>query len=210
MSVQPWMWANSGDDNTEPPPPPDAGDPNKYGGSTTIGDVTPYTPKSNGSAMMPAAGDLPQSALYTKVDYNWMAYLGKVLRDLDPEFGKAIDGLAPLTFNPGTRFSQGREFQNEILGRSGGDGIKGAAVENLAHFRQAVAEMAGKVEKLAKSYAHSDELSHITAERVTKDMTDVLGQVNLMPDIALPGGGSDGGGHGGGGHGGGHGGAAGA
>lgn len=198
MSVQPWMWANSGQDEPEKK---DAGDPNGYAGDTTIDDTTPYASSAGTAALMPAAGDLPAGALYTKVDYNWMAYLGKVLRDLDPEFAKAIDGLAPLTFNPGTRFSRGRELQNEILGRGGGDGIKGAAIENLAHFRQAVAEMAGKVETLAKSYANSDELSEITADRVTKDMTEVLGQVNLMPQISLPGGtgGSAGGSSGGGG-----------
>jgi hypothetical protein len=166
----------------------------QYGGDSTIDDTSAYVPTTGSQALMPPAGDVPLSEMYTKVDYNWMAYLGTVLRDLDPQFAKAIDGLAPLTFNPGTRFSRGRELQNEILGRSGGDGIKGAAIENLAHFRQAVAEMAGKVEALAKSYANSDELSEITADRVTKDMTDVLGQVNLMPQISLPGAGASAGG----------------
>ncbi len=172
----------------EPEPEPDAGDPNGYGGNTTLEDPSAYTPRTEATPRMDAPNGMAPAALYTKVDYNWLAYFGTVLRELDRDFQKAIDGLAPLTFNPGTRFARGRELQNEILGRSGGDGIKGAAVENLAHFRQAVAEMAGKVESLSKAYANSDEMSEITAERVTKDMTEILGEVNLMPQLALPGG----------------------
>ena len=168
--------------------PVDAGDPHGYGGGTSIQDTTPYTSTATTGPMVPAAGDVPAGALYTKVDYNWMAYLGTVLRGLDGEFAAAIDGLAPLTFNPGTRFTRGREFQNEILGRSSGSGIKGAALENLAHFRQAVAEMAGKVEALAKTYGDADEMSKITADRITTDMGDVLGEVSLTPAISLPGG----------------------
>lgn len=187
MSVQPWMWANSGGDPEEQPEP-DAGDPHGYTGNTTIDDPASFTPRTDGVARMDPPGGMAPAALYTKVDYNWLAYFGTVLRELDGDFQKAIDGLAPLSFNPGTRFARGRELQNEILGRSGGDGIKGAAVTNLAHFRQAVAEMAGKVESLAKAYANSDEMSEITADRVTKDMTEILGEVNLMPQLALPGG----------------------
>lgn len=176
------------------PPEPDAGDPHGYGGDTALDDPSAFTPRTDATARMDPPGTMAAAALYTKVDYNWLAYFGTVLRELDHDFQKAIDGLAPLSFNPGTRFARGRELQNEILGRSGGDGIKGAAVENLAHFRQAVAEMAGKVESLSKAYANSDEMSEITAERVTKDMTEILGEVNLMPQLALPGGtGGDGG-----------------
>lgn len=170
---------------------PDAGDPNGYTGDTTLDDPSAYLPRTDAVARMDPPGSMPAAALYTKVDYNWLAYFGTVLRDLDGDFQKAIDGLAPLTFNPGTRFARGRELQNEILGRSGGDGVKGAAVENLAHFRQAVAEMAGKVESLSKAYANSDELNGITADRVMKDMTEILGEVNLMPQLMLPGGAGD-------------------
>lgn len=171
-----------------------AGDPHGYTGETTIGDTQAYVPTNHGAPLMPAAGGLPASALYTKVDYNWMAYFGKVLRDLDPEFQKAIDGLSPLTFNPGTRFMRGRELQNEIVGRGSGSGLKNAALENLAHFRQACAQMAEKVETLAKNYQHCDELSKIQADRITQDMGEVLGEVGLMPQMSLPGGGSGSGG----------------
>ena len=184
----PGMYGPMGRPRPEPEPEPVAPDPTGYGGETTIENTAGYTSDKTATVYMPPTGGLAPAEMYTKVDYNWLSYFSTVLDDLDQHFQKAVDGLVPLTFNPGTRFSRGREFQNEILGASGGDGIKGAALENLTHFRQAVAEMSKKVKALSTSYANSDEMSEITAERVNADMGEILGHVNLMPQITLPGG----------------------
>lgn len=167
-------------------PEPEAGDPNKYGGDTQIDNTEMYKTTHGGEPLMPAAGNGPAAQAYS-VNYNSLAYFAKVMDDLDPYFQRAIDGLGPLAFNPGTRFKKGSDLQQEIYG------IKNAGFENFAHFRQAVAELARKVESMAKAYANSDEMSEITADRVTADMGEVLGHVRLMPQLSLPGGASAGG-----------------
>lgn len=133
-----------------------------------------------GTFFEPSAG-VTRENMYVRVDYNWLSYFAKVLRDLDPYFGKGIDTMAPISFEPGTKFSAGRSLQEFVIGPDGTGGLKGQYIDNLIQVRNAVAAFAGKLEVMAKNYTRTDELQKITVADVQKMFGDVLQSVHLQP-----------------------------